>query len=369
MEELDLATPETEFKGDILHLLEVGLGESPSLAGWFARIMGQLFSSWGLVLVDPMQPELRHLSAPVFRRALELAPDTGRLLEETTLSIEARGYRRQVELERGHANLFIYLEGERTALFREGKRVVTRGGELSRELPEMLDLAQERPDLFSPNVVLRPVVQDYLLPTVAQVTGPHELVYLAQMGKIYGLFEMEMPILFPRLRCTLVEPRVRDLLGRYGLEVAEALDNRRLEARREECLAEADHLDLPELFRREKERIAAGYRDLIDRLRCIDEDLCRLGEENLGRILSQVAYLEGKAIQKHKQAHSSMLRHFQMISDSLCPEGRPQERVLSVVSFLIKYGRGMLAGLLEGARLGGAHQICFLNGRGGKGGG
>lgn len=369
LEELDLVTPATEFKGDVLHLLELGPEENPSLAGWFARIMSRLFTPWGLVMVDPMLPEIRQLSAPVFQRALELAPEMGRLLEETTRAMEARGYRRQVEREEGQANLFIYLKGERTALFREDKRVFTRSGELSREVPEMLDLAGERPDLFSPNVVLRPVVQDYLLPTVAQVTGPHELVYLAQMGKIYGLFGMEMPVLFPRLHCTLVEPRVRDLLERYGLEVAESLDLRRLETRREECLAEADRLNLPELFRQEKERIAAGYRELIERVRCIDEGLFRLGEENLGRILAQVAYLEGKALQRHRQAHGNMLRHFQIISDSLCPEGRPQERVLSIWSFLVKYGRGMLAGLLEGVRLEGYQQICYLNGRGGGDGG
>lgn len=362
LEALSEILPESQYRGEALALARSALEEAASFGEWFCRLMAALLGQHGLVVIDPMRPVLRQLAAPLLVRAAEHGRGVMEDIGRGAGSIAALGYDSVLDLEEGHSGIFCYHQGERLALFHHGEMVQTRDGKVRIPAVEWRRRIEAAPYEFSPNVALRPLVQDYLLPTLAQVAGPGEVAYLAQLGPLYAALEVGRPVIYPRLGATVVEPGIGRILDRYEISPAMALGE--LDAARARALAAVEGLDLAGLFDRQRERIAAGYRELIRTLGDWDSGLAGLGEENLGRILAQVSYLEDKARQRSRQKNATVTRHFRLIGTHLKPGGRLQERVFNAFWYLARYGTRYLDGLVKGAPLAERHQVLWLEGDG-----
>jgi uncharacterized protein YllA (UPF0747 family) len=201
-------------------------------------------------------------------------------------------------------------------------------------------LGQEQPELFSPNVALRPVTQDFLFPTLVYVAGPGELAYFAQLRPLYQAFDVCMPLIVPRAFLTLVEPRMTQLLQRFRLTLAdltlepEQLVTRVLRAQLppdfETTLGKA-RLEVDEIFKGVGEAIAA-----------VDPTLKATVGQTAGHIKGHLDQLERKAIQALKRREAETRQQVQRVREALMPGGRPQERVFPVLPYLAKYGPGVI---------------------------
>ena len=181
----------------------------------FGALLKQLLPSYGLLHVDPMLPAIRELAAPTIRAALEHAPELTAALLERNQELTAAGYHAQVHVE-DHTSLVFLLEGgRRIALKRKGGEYAANGKRFSTD--ELMDRAAT----LSPNALLRPVVQDTILPTVAYIGGPAELAYLAQSEVIYSRVLGRMPVAVPRSGFTLFDQRSAKLMQRYDLRLAD----------------------------------------------------------------------------------------------------------------------------------------------------
>jgi bacillithiol biosynthesis cysteine-adding enzyme BshC len=336
IDEMDAATNPSEWKGEMLAELKRLAREQGNFADWFAAVMAWLFKNTGLVLINPLIPELRAFMKDIFADFILRHEEVQASYNVGLERVKARGYAPQVEKSEEHLHLFRYVDGERLPLLKTGDRVTVRGRELYWSIPELAREARENPCLFSPNVVLRPVAQDRLLPLLAYIAGPGEISYYALYKDIYPLFGMSMPVICPRINITLVERAVQKLLGRYSLGFADVISG--LDTRLQEYLRGQDKLDIAGTFTEYKENFRRSYLELIEHLAAMDKGLRAAGEETMGKIMHQIGHFESKTMKVHRKNCDEAVGHFEKLALNLYPRQNWQERVYNIFPYLFKYG-------------------------------
>ncbi|MBR8658106.1 bacillithiol biosynthesis cysteine-adding enzyme BshC [Brevibacillus aydinogluensis] len=348
---------ETEYTAVIRDLLEETQASSKTLADWFARLMARLFGKHGLVLVESSLPFVRKLEQPMFRAILEQNEQLAGLLMDAAERIEAAGYPQQLQVKAHQANLFLYEDQDRLLLERHGERFVTRRRSYTRE--ELLRLAEMEPERFSANVVTRPLMQEYLFPTLAFVAGPGEVAYWAYLKEVFELFGLRLPIVLPRLSVTLVEGAMERLMRECGITIEQMLRDfagwkAEWEARR------APH-PLAGRFTEVREGLLDIYRPLVDEVIRLEPGMRKLAEKNVGMLMAQVDFLEKRLLRLLDQREDVGRVRVQRLEAALAPEGAWQERKLSYVSFANKHGLDLVDRLIEAPLAhDGRHHVIYL---------
>src|ERR1700676_2208243 len=203
-------------------------GESMGTA--FARLYSKIFAEWGVIVLDASDGELDRVAEPMFRAAIERADELEAALLARGKELEAAGYHQQVKVTSSSVLLFTMRQGARTPIHRRGNGGSTEfviGTDSSAERLSSTDLIariSSTPEQFSPNVLLRPIIQDYLLPTLAYTGGAAEAAYFAQAGAVYEALLGRVTPIVPRFSATLVEPRVQRVLERHGITVTDVFN-------------------------------------------------------------------------------------------------------------------------------------------------
>lgn len=356
------AIPETEFKTDILQALRQAYFAGESLPDAFARWLVNLLGHYGLVVMNPTDAELKRLAGPIFAREInENSPSTEAALRAAA-KLGAAGYTPQVSLRPGRFNLF-YVQTQRHTLEQRDGKVVSTDGALQLSLAELLQDLREHPEHFSPNVILRPVLQDFLLPTVAYVAGPAEIAYFAQLRSVYETFEVPMPAIFPRQSMTLLEKKIARVLEKYRLQITDFWTTHGSAA--EELIGRvvkrdaADELFTPVAAVRDE--LGRQLAVLKTRAIAVDATLGGFIDKERGKIFHQLDGIEKKLLQATKRQNETLAQQIAKAAYALYPHHHLQERELSLVPFLCKYGRGLIQKLYEQIDLANfQHQIMEL---------
>lgn len=329
---------------------------SRSLGEWAGRVLARWLSPFGLVILDPMDAALRRLARGTFAAALLHREAVHRELAAAALRLERRGAVPLLDHGPEHTHLFFYERGQRLALLWRDGRLTDREGRVSLTVSEAARLLEGEPERFSPGVVLRPLVQDHLLPTLAYVAGPSEAQYLAQLREVYRLFGLEMPVVYPRLSLTLVPPAVADALRRHGVGAGEVLADPDGCLRR--VLRRMDDPGIDGAVAGLRAAVRRAYDEAREALRPLGS-LEGVLEQGLRRVLFQVDYLERKAWQHQRRRHREALRDLEAARAWLRPGGALQERSLAAAQFVLTLGPGFLRGLVRLAPRAG-HQVALL---------
>jgi len=331
LDALAAALPPTEFTGPLMQRLRVayrtGTGMADAFGDWIESVLG----SRGLVLFDAADPAAKPLAAGLFAREIERPGITSRLAAAAGAALVARGYHAQVEPHPDHLALF-HLDGTRTSL--------SVG-----DAPARADRVRTHPQEFSPNVLLRPLVQDTLFPTVCYVAGPNELAYLGQLRGVYEAFDVPMPLMHQRSTATIVDSNAMRFLARHELPLEslrhqdESVLNQLLESQ----IPAAVHQSLEEASRTAADRMEALARTLVR----LDPTLEASARSTLGRIQDDLKKLHAKIIQAVKRKDETLRRQFRHARAQAFPGGHPQERSVGFVYFLNMYGDGLIDRLAE----------------------
>ncbi|WP_333871689.1 bacillithiol biosynthesis cysteine-adding enzyme BshC [Desulforamulus putei] len=340
LQQLEKLTPPIGWQQEGLVLLRETARQSANLAQWFGRLMTFLFKDDGLILMNPVLPPLRRLSAGLFYRAVKTAPEVDHLLQRTCQEVAAAGFSPQVQSEEDKLHLFIYIKGQRTALYLKKGQFTDREGVNTWEKEQLAQLSLSNPELFSPDVVLRPVVQEELLPVLAYVAGPGEISYFALLKNIFRHFGQEMPIVYPRPNITLVEPLVEKLLTKY--QVPLQLLPVGLEGFIDDYVKRTDEVGIEEIFNDFRSVLREKQTNLVKEVATIDPELKGLGKENLRRLLRVVNSFEDKVKQRHRKNNEVAIRQLNKVNAMLHPLGQWQERVYNIFPYLMKYGPDLL---------------------------
>jgi bacillithiol biosynthesis cysteine-adding enzyme BshC len=333
LDELEGALPGSPNRDAYLALLRRCYRPGATLADAFSFLLSALLPD--VVMLDPADPTLKALMAPVMSRELREASPTSRVAAELAARLEAAGYREQVQVRPGFLNLFVMMEGERRALATADGAVVVRGLDRRLSLAEAERSLEQDPGLWSPGALLRPLAQDLLLPTAAYVGGPAEIAYHAQIGPAYAEFGIPRPVLVPRASLTLLEaPQARAMEAEQLTLEALREDPERILAR----WARESNPEVESAFARAREVVERELTAVEEVVAAVDPTLRAAAEGARGRALHQLEALQEKATRALKKREQTRADRLRRTRDALFPGGAPQERVLGLSGLLARHG-------------------------------
>lgn len=316
-----------------------------SLGTAFARLFTKLFSDWGVILLDASDPELHRAAEPIYRAAVEQASELEDALLARGAALEAAGYHQQVKVTASSVLLFILQDGVRTPIQRHdgsNERFVIGVGEkaekISRE--ELLARISAHPEDFSPNVLLRPIVEDYLLPTFVYTGGSAETAYFAQAGVVYERLLGRVTPIIPRYSATIVEPKVQRLLEKHGVVVLDTFAGP--DALRQQLAARNLPEDLQAAFESAKKSFESNLGAVKEKLGKLDRTLVDAAETAGSKMQYQLDRLYQQAARAEAQKGELVSRHAETLSHALYPDKGLQERAIGGIYFVAKYGPDLL---------------------------
>ena len=358
---LDLL-PTTEFSPDLEGLLRDAYQPGRTHGEAFARLLTALVSRHGLVLLDPLDPSLKRLAAPLYSEAARRAPEIAAAVETRSRELEREGYHAQVYTSPDSFPLFIHLDGSRRALARNAEgRYQAKGTKAndSYTAEELAELAASDPTRFSPNVTLRAVVQDYLLPTIAYFGGAAEIAYFAQTAEVYRLLARPATPILHRASLTFVERRTGRTLKRYDLQLADFFTG--FDAVIARVVEEHLGTEQAHAFDRAETSINSAIVELGDNLRRFDPTLADALAHGTQKIEHQLAGLRTRFHRAQMARDRAANRQLERAYASLYPEKTLQERHLNITSLLARHGRYCLDWIYDAIDLGSVeHQIVYL---------
>ncbi|MCM3784437.1 bacillithiol biosynthesis cysteine-adding enzyme BshC [Neobacillus mesonae] len=360
IEQLEGLLPDSEYKpGLIASIKEAVQDEHLSLSDVFAKMVGQLFGTYGLVLMDSADPNLRKLEMPVFERIIEDNDKLEECYHDSASRVVTSGFTMQAEVAAGGANLFYIHEGSRLLLFKENGRFIDRKGYVSFSKSELLDILHKHPERFSNNVLTRPLMQDSLFPVLSTVLGHAEIAYWALSKDAFYRMGLRMPILQPRLSYTILDNHIQKLMDKYDMNFRDIQFS--FDEKKDAWLNSLDEFDVNGQFEQLKTSFRKLYAPLLEQLNQIEPGLGRLGVTNNGKIEEQIEYMQKRTKQAIAQRHDASLKQWDAMERALFPLKRPQERLYNVFYYLNRYGTGWLDELMTvPAELSGSHHILYI---------
>ena len=335
LEELARAFPPNDFHARYIALLRDTYRPEATMASAFSGLMAELLSETTIGLVDAADPQLKDACRAIFRAEAEDSAASETVLNETAEGLRSCGYALQVQLMAGATNLFADLRDGRERLYRaEGGFLLGRSRRLlSRR--RVMDLIADDPRSVSPNVLLRPVVESVLFPTLAYVGGPGELAYFAQLRGLFRRHGTEMPVVAPRGSLLAVEAKVEKVLTRFGLATGDVRDPEALLSRFARDRLPADVRDAA---RRWREAVESAGGELAEAAAAVDPALRGAVAKTRNASLSALGSLDKKIVRAVKRNAETTRAQISKTQVNLWPEGKPQDRILCPLQYLMKYG-------------------------------
>lgn len=312
----------------------------------FALLMTKLFSQFGLILLDPANPELHKLAQPTLESAAAQSDDLNRQLLARDQELEAAGYHAQVKVANSSTLLFYVKDNRRLAVHRKEGHFSANGERWSPE--QLRDVIEKQPDRFSGNALLRPIVQDSLLPTATYVGGPAEIAYFAQSQVLYQNILGRVTPIWPRFSATLIEARLASWMRKYGLHFRDILQPKQklLTALASRTMP----ANLKEDFDRSRELLERMFSLLLPSLQKLDPTVASAAEVAARKMQYQMEKLESSAARSQLDREQVIGRHGAALSAMLFPESQLQERTIPGIYFLCKHGPELLDQLIESYR-------------------
>ena len=353
--------PKTEFTDDLEKLLRDCYSSGKSFGDAFAQMMTTLVGEKGLILVDPLDSELKRLAAPLYAEAARHAHEIAVAIVNRSRELEAAGYHAQVTPSEDSFPLFLHDEsGARRALTRNPNgKYHAKGDGQEYSTDELADWALREPARFSPNVTLRSVVQDFLFPTIAYYGGSAEIAYFAQTSEVYRILQRPVTPILPRASLTFVEKHTWRSLERYGIRL-------------EDFFAGSDHVvsrvvaeylgkETAAAFEHTTETFNTELDGLQEQLKRVDPTLADALEKGRRKINYQIDGLRTRFNRAQVARDEAVQRQLQHAADLLYPEKTLQERRLNITSFIARHGRYFVDWIFDAIELETTeHEIVYL---------
>lgn len=316
----------------------------------FGKLMSRLLAGRGLIFFDPLDERFHRFVAPLFSRALTEASALRDALLARSKELESAGYHAQVKVTHESTLLFLTVNGRREPVRLRGEAFIA--GETGFSPSQLAGILEKTPEAFSPNALLRPVVQDSLLPTAAYIGGPAEVAYLAQSQALYQRLLGRMPAVLPRASFTFIEPPIARFLGMYDLTIRDVF------AGSQHLREKMEQKSLPGGLATRFDEAEKSLRELLSRfqppLENLDSTLVGALQTTQEKILHQFNQLRGKVGRAENFRTGVLDRHRKILLDALYPEGGLQERSLCFLPLLAAHGSSLIDEVLRVATVSGS---------------
>lgn len=358
--ELLAALPESEFVPRLAEELRAAYQPGTNFGEAFGKLMMSWLGQFGVVLINPLDDRLKHLAGEIYTRAFARATDFAAQLVSESAALEAAGYHAQVFTSQEAVPLFMLDEGRRTAMVRrDDGRIHLKGSEKSFAADELLETVQRCPNCFSPNVTLRPIVQDFLLPTVAYIGGPAEIAYFAQLRPNYELLNRVPPVVLPRASFSLIEKRHAKTLSKYHLDFTDLFHG--LEETRRKVIEESLDANTTALFDETEKLFEEQLEKLRASLVAVDPTLAEALKGGREKVFYQLHHLRTRFINNRTKRDETSVQQIERLFAILYPNKGLQEREINFSYFLARYGYELIDRLYEAVTPENRdHQLIYL---------
>jgi bacillithiol synthase len=351
---------ETAFTNDFLAQTERYLYGSNSIVTFFAKLLSHWFSEEGLILLDSGDPEFKKLQSEFLEKMILNNGDIDQAFRSQTKDLNEKGFKDPIEVQENNAHLFFTRNDERILLFRNENGFTSKELDFTISEAELLKEAELHPEKFSNNVVTRPLMQEFLLPTLSFIAGPGEISYWASLGKVFHHFDRKMPVITPRLSITIVSHKIKGLLDSKNLKAEQVLEDG-TENYKRKWFNENRPIETNDSIEAVRSDFVKSYSQLVKLAEVIDPKLLPVTEQNLNRILAEIDYIEQKMEQRVRKKVKIPLAEFDEIMLELKPGGVWQERVWNVYQYINEEGSGFVKNLIEYPfSFNEKHKIIFL---------
>jgi len=334
---------------DVTGFLRDSYRSGENFGSAFARLFSRLFADRGVILLDASDPELHQIAEPIYRGAIERAAELDDALLARGRELEAAGFHQQVKVTPSSTLLFTLRNGARIPVHRRSNGGGTEPDFLvgDEKIPQsaMLRHIASEPHQFSANVLLRPVVQDYLLPTLTYVGGAAEVAYFGQGAVVYkALLGRATPIL-PRFSATIVEAKPQTLLERYGLSVPDTFNGP--EELRQSLAKSTLPPDLQAAFDQADSSLKTSLAAIQQSLERLDKTLVDAAVNAGSKMQHQLEQLRSRAARAELRQSEILNRHAELLSNALYPGKVLQEREIAGIYFVSRHGAELLRDLYD----------------------
>lgn len=356
IEEIKNSIRETEFTPDLISKLIEIYNPDKTIKQSFRELIFWLFDEYGLIILDPQDDKIKTLLTPVFIKEITNFREHTQKLVLSSAKLE-EVYHAQVKIK--PVNLFYSTDEGRYAIepVENDFRLRRKRKQFTKE--ELLNQIESEPERFSPNVLLRPICQDYLLPTAFYVAGPSEVAYLAQVLPLYDFFNVQAPIIYPRASITVVEKNIQSNLEKFNLEIKNIFVNS--DNLKDNIIAALSENNLDQVIEDIKKQIDFLFDDIKKSLYSVDKTLSDSSERYREKVKSLIEELKQKAIQAQKKKYEISLKQIDKITDSLYPSENLQERELNFIYFTNKYGDAFIKKIFDEMLVNCyEHQVIYL---------
>jgi bacillithiol synthase len=339
---LDNNLRDTEFKPELLNKLKENYSTGKTFKQSFRELIFWLFDEYGLITFDPQDIIIKNLLKPVFKKEINNFRQHTEKLVEVSATLEET-FHAQVKVR--PVNLFYSNEDGRFLIEPVENEFRLRRKRMKFTLDEIINEIDNKPENFSPNVLLRPICQDYILPTAFYVGGPSEISYFAQLTPLYDFYNLTSPIIYPRISATVYEKSLENILEKYNLSFEDTfVSSGDLKTKVINSLSKKS---IDDIFSESNNQIEIVIDHLKEKLFEFDKTIADATGKYRQKILSYLDELKSKAIDAQKKKHEITLRQIDKLANSLFPNNNLQERELNFVYFYDKYGEGFMKKLFD----------------------
>jgi len=353
--------PNSEFADDMKKLVKNAWQPGRGFVESFATMMTSLLGRYGLIFLNPLDPELKKIAAPLYSEAARRAPEIASAIEERSKELERDGYHAQVLATANSFPLFLHDDdGGRHAVQRvDNGKYKAKDIKQEYTAEELATLALENPQKFSPNVTLRAVVQDYLLPTLTYYGGAAEIAYFAQTAEVYRVLQRPATPILPRSSLTMIERHAGRVLERYDLSLKDLFEG--LEPVIKRVVEEHLGADTAKLFSKAEQNVNNELDRLRQELATIDPTLAGALDTGRKKINYQLDGLRTRFIRAQMSRDEAAHRQLQRVFDQLYPDKDLQERHINITSLLARHGTYVIEWIFNAINLGSnEHQVVYL---------
>lgn len=358
-------TLEGPFADETARALRESYTRGETYGSAFGKLLARLLAGRGIIFIDPLDARLHRLTAPVYLQALDEAGSRREALLVRSKELEGAGFHAQVKVASESTLLFYKVSGRREPLRRRNGKFAAGDAEFSRD--ELAAALKDTPETFTPSALLRPVIQDTLLPTAAYVGGPAEIAYMAQAQVNYQKILGRMPAILPRASFTIVEPPIARFLAQYDLDIRDILSG--VQHLRAKMVQKSLTAGLASRFEAGETALRSMLGEYEEPLRRLDPTLVEALHASERKMLHQFEQLRAKAGRAENFRSGVLERHERILVDTLYPDGGLQERTLCALPMLAANGLGLLDNLLrlsssadsaDGPSCAHQHHVLFL---------
>ncbi len=353
-------TSETMHTKELLFKLKSFAAYSRTYSEFFTKLMHDFFANEGLLLIDAAYEPLRKLESPYFTKMIEESQEISKRVVQQELLFNEMGYGEPIQAAFENAHLFFVQDGERYLLKRQDNLFINEAANIELSKEELLEIAKKTPEQLSNNVVTRPLMQEMLFPVLAFVGGSGELAYWATFKTVFEHFNMELPVMVPRLSITLVDRKSAQYLNDLQLSIENTFDGY-LFTRKEDFIIGIQDDKAHAMISEMQNSLNKYYEEFKAYIETSEISIGNIVDTNLDKHLKQFTYLKQKVEDDTLIRHETMIRKFQHLEGMLYPEQSLQERNYSPYLFMNEAGESLVEKLLEMPfEFNGKHTIIYL---------